>query len=138
MNLDPGLAYYFVQYPKHQVWGEAGYDLQFDIRRNSTIEAALAQGMRLGKTKTRHSARLFAGYRNNLNENVTFSTGVEYLQGLPDTQFWRFNWDLGLTAAIATRFSLATTFSLRYDNQPLASIKNTDTLTAVNLVYTLL
>jgi putative salt-induced outer membrane protein len=138
MNLDPGLAYYFVQDPKHQLWGEAGYDLQFDIRRNSAIETALAQGMRLGKTKTRHSARLFAGYRNNLNENVTFNTGVEYLQGLPDTEFWRFNWDLGLTVAIATRFSLATTFSLRYDNQPLAGIKTTDQVTAVNLVYTLL
>ena len=139
LNWDPGLAYYFVQDPKHQLWGEAGYDLQFDIRRNSAIEAALAtDGMLLGKTKTRHSARLFAGYRNSLNENVTFNTGLEYLQGLADTQFWRINWDIGLTAAIATRFSLATTFSLRYDNQPLAGIKTTDTLTAVNLVYQLL
>jgi len=138
MNLDPGLAYYFVQDPKHQLWGEVGYDLQFDIRRNSAIEKALTEGMLLGKTKTRHSARLFAGYRNSLNENVTFNSGVEYLQGLPDTEFWRFNWDVGLSAAVATRFSLATTFSLRYDNQPLAGIKTTDTLTAVNLVYTLL
>ena len=138
LNWDPGLAYYFVQAPKNQLWGEAGYDLQFDIRRNAAIDTALLDGMRLGKTKTRHSARLFAGYRNSLNENVTFNTGVEYLQGLPDTQFWRFNWDVGLTAAVATRFSLATTFSLRYDNQPLAGIKTTDTLTAVNLVYQLL
>lgn len=138
MNLDPGLAYYFVQFPKHQLWAEAGYDLQFDIRRNSAIESALAEGMRLGKTKTRHSARLFGGYRNNLNDNVTFNTGLEYLQGLADSDFWRLNWDLGLTAAIATRFSLATTFSLRYDHHPLAGIKTTDTLTAVNLVYQLL
>lgn len=138
LNLDPGLAYYFVQNPKHQLWGEAGYDLQFDIRRDSAIATALAGGERLGKSKTRHSARLFAGYSNNLNEAVQFNTGVEYLQGLPDTQFWRFNWDVGLTAAIATKFSLATTFSLRYDNQPLLGIKSTDTLTAINLVYTLL
>ncbi len=139
LNWDPGLAYYFVQDPKHQLWGEAGYDLQFDIRRNSAIETALAtDGTLLGKTKTRHSTRLFAGYRNSLNENVTFNTGLEYLQGLPDTEFWRLNWDVGLTAAIATRFSLATTFSLRYDNQPLTGIKTTDTLTAVNLVYQLL
>jgi len=138
LNLDPGLAYYFIQNPKHQLWGEAGYDLQYDIRRDQAIEAALANGMRLGKAKTRHSARLFAGYRNSLNEAVTFNTGVEYLQGLPDTQFWRFNWDVGLTAALAAKFSLATTFSLRYDNQPLNGIKSTDTLTAINLVYQLL
>ncbi|MEO8905369.1 MAG: DUF481 domain-containing protein, partial [Polyangiaceae bacterium] len=137
--LDPGLAYYFIQDPKHQLWGEAGYDLQYDIRRNAAITAAfLATGDVLDKTKVRHSARLFAGYKNNLNENVQFNTGVEYLQGLPDTQYWRFNWDIGLSAAIATRFALATTFSLRYDNAPLAGIKSTDTLTALNLVYTLL
>lgn len=139
LNLDPGLAYYFIQDPKHQLWGEAGYDLQYDIRRNAAIAAAfVATGDLLDKTKVRHSARLFAGYKNNLNENVQFNTGVEYLQGLPDTQYWRFNWDVGLSAAIATRFSLATTFSLRYDNAPLAGIKSTDTLTALNLVYTLL
>jgi putative salt-induced outer membrane protein YdiY len=104
-----------------------------------TIAAALAStGEELDKTKVRHSARLFAGYKNNLNENVQFNTGLEYLQGLPDTEFWRLNWDVGLSAAIATHFSLATTFSLRYDNAPLSGIKSTDTLTALNLVYTLL
>ena len=139
LNLDPGLAYYFVQGPKHQLWGEAGYDMQFDVRRNDAIQSALNEdGTLLGKTKTRHSARLFAGYRNSLNENVKFNTGVEYLQAFPDTEFWRLNWDIGLTAAIATRFSLATTFSLRYDHQPLVGIKTTDTLTAINLVYQLL
>jgi putative salt-induced outer membrane protein YdiY len=138
LNLDPGLAYYFVQNPKHQLWGELGYDLQYDIRRDEAIVAALAAGTLLVKAKSRHSARLFAGYRNSLNEAVTFDTGVEYLQGLPDTEYWRFNWDIGLTAALAAKFSLATTFSLRYDNHPLTGIKSTDTLTALNLVYQLL
>ena len=138
LNLDPGLAYYFIQSPKHQLWGEAGYDLQYDIRRDQAIEDALAQGTILVKAKTRHSARLFAGYQNSLNEAVTFNTGLEYLQGLPESKFWRLNWDVGLTAAIAAKFSLATTFSLRYDNAPLPDVKSTDTITAVNLVYQLL
>lgn len=138
LNLDPGLAYYFVQEPKQQLWAEVGYDLQFDIRRKGVIAAAAAEGNALEKTDTRHSGRLFAGYKSALNEAVSFNTGVEYLQGLADTEFWRLNWDLGFTAAIATRFSLATTFSLRYDNHPLVGVEKTDTLTAVNLVYTLL
>jgi putative salt-induced outer membrane protein len=138
LNLDPGVAYYFLDESKQQLWGELGYDLQFDIRRDSTIEAAALGGQVLDKSDTRHSARLFAGYRNNLNEHVTFNTGVEYLQGLPDTEFWRLNWDLGLTAALAERFSLSTTFALRFDHHPLPGVKETDTLTAVNLVYTLL
>jgi hypothetical protein len=37
-----------------------------------------------------------------------------------------------------SRSSLAATFSLRYDNQPLTGIETTRTLTAVNLVYQLL
>ncbi len=138
LNLDPGLAYYFIQNPKHQLWGEAGYDLQYDIRRQEAIDDALTQGTILAKAKSRHSGRLFAGYQNSLNDSVTFNTGLEYLQGLTESRFWRVNWDLGLTAAIAARFSLATTFSLRYDNAPLPGVKSTDTLTAVNLVYTLL
>ena len=92
MNLDPGLAYYFVQYPKHQLWAEAGYDLQYDIRRDEAIAAALADGTRLGKAKTRHSGRLFAGYRNSLNEAVTFNTGVEYLQGRRNGQVSKPAW----------------------------------------------
>ena len=138
LNLDPGVAYYFIQNPKHQLWGEAGYDWQYDIRRDETIDAALAEGTLLSKDKSRHSGRLFAGYRNSLNEAVTFNTGVEYLQCLTDMDFWRFNWDIGLTAALAAKFSLATTFSLRYDHHPLPGVESTDTLTALNLVYQLL
>ncbi|MGC4093308.1 MAG: DUF481 domain-containing protein [Polyangiaceae bacterium] len=138
LNLDPGVAYYFIDDPKQQLWGEAGYDLQFDVRRNDAINAAAATGVVLDKADTRHSARLFAGYRNNVNEHVTFNTGLEYLQGLPDTEYWRLNWDVGLTAALGSRFSLATTFALRFDNHPLPNVKELDTLSSVNLVYQLL
>jgi putative salt-induced outer membrane protein len=138
LNLDPGVAYYFLDEPKHQLWGEAGYDFQFDVRRDAAIQAASLTAEPLEKTNTRHSARLFAGYRNTLNEHVTFNTGLEYLQGLADTDYWRLNWDVGLTAALASRFSLATTFGLRFDHHPLPNVKELDTLTAVNLVYTLL
>ena len=138
MNLDPGVAYYFVTGAKQQLWGELGYDFQYDVRTEEAIDTAIEEGDTLDKTNTRHSGRLFAGYRNHLNDNVSFDTGVEYLQGLPDTEFWRLNWDVGFTAAIATRFSLATTFSLKYDHEPLPGVRHTDTLTAVNLVYQLL
>ena len=66
------------------------------------------------------------------------STGFEYLQGLPDTDYLRLNWDLGINSALYNALSVATTFSLRYDHHPLPSIKKTDTVTAVSLVYQLL
>lgn len=138
MNVDPGIAYYFIDEKTHQLWTEVGYDLQYDVRRDENIEAAALTGETVDKTEVQHSGRLFAGYSNSLNEHVKFNTGLEYLQGLPETERWRLNWDVGLSSAIGGDFSLATTFSLKYDHHPLPGVKELDTVTAINLVYTLL
>ncbi|MFO0565410.1 MAG: DUF481 domain-containing protein [Polyangiaceae bacterium] len=138
LNLDPGVAYYFIDEKAQQLWTEIGYDLQYDVRRDENIDAAAAKGESVDKTKVQHSGRLFAGYTNSVNEHVKFNTGVEYLQGLPETERWRLNWDVGLSSAIGGDFSLATTFSLKYDHAPLPGVKELDTVTAINLVYTLM
>lgn len=135
LNFDPGLAYYFFDEDKHRLWAEAGYDLQYDIRENSALRASPTP---LGKTETRHSVRGFLGYENNINEVLRFTTGVEYIQSVQESKNWRLNWDSSLTSAISNKFSFATTFTLRYDNNPLTGVRNTDTVTALNLVYTLL
>lgn len=138
-NLDPGLAYYFVDAEKHRFWSELGYDMQYDYRREDAIEAAASStGVFLDRSEVRHGARAFLGYENSLAENVSFDTSVEYLQALEETENWRLAWDVGLTAAIDAGFSIATTFSLRYDNNPLPEIETTDMTSAVSLVYQLL
>lgn len=138
-NLDPGLAYYFVDQKTLQLWAEAGYDYQHDLRRQDTINAALLKdGTVLAKTDTRHSSRLFLGFSSALSDTASLSSGLEYLQGLSDSKFWRMNWDSALSASISSRFSLAATFTVRYDHAPLPGIQTTDTITAANLVYTLL
>ena len=138
LNVDPGVAYYFIDEKSQQLWVEGGYDLQYDVRRDENLTAAAAAGENLDKTETRHNARLFAGYDNNISEDVTFNTGLEYLQDVQDTDNARLNWDVGLSSSIGKGFSLATTFSLKYDNNPLPGVEKTDTITAVSLVYTLL
>jgi putative salt-induced outer membrane protein len=135
-NLDPGVAYYAIDTGAYALWGELGYDFQYDVRRHENLQEAADAGEIIDKTETRHSARVFLGYRHKLNDNVNFNTGVEYLLGVPDTEYWRLNWDLGLTVALAERFSLATTFTLKHDSKPLPSLKKTDTQTAASLVYT--
>jgi putative salt-induced outer membrane protein YdiY len=95
-------------------------------------------GQVLDKTKSVHSGRFFVGYDNQLNEAATFTLGLEYLQGLDDTSIHRFNGDARLTSKIGSGFSLATSFSLRYDNTPLPGKEKLDTITAVNLVYKIL
>jgi len=137
LNFDPGVAFYFFDEDKHRLWAELGYDYQYDIRENAALRAAPADAP-IDKTEGRHSARGFLGYENNINEILRFNTGVEYIQSVQDGKNWRLNWDTGITSAISNSFSFATTFSLRYDNNPLTGVRNTDTTTALNLVYTLL
>lgn len=133
LNVDPGLAYYFVDREKHQLWAELGYDLQYDVRRRDVVA-----GTGLERTATRHSARSFAGYENKVNASVSFTTGVEHLQSVQASRDWRLNVEAGLTSAIADRFAASTTFSLRYDAAPLPGVERLDTLTSFSLVYTLL
>lgn len=138
MNFDPGVAYYFIDEDKHRFWSEVGYDLQYDYRRADALEAAEAAGTPLERSSTRHGGRALLAYENGLAESVSFDTSLEYLQALKETENWRLGWDVGLTASIKSGFSLATTFSLRYDNNPLPGIETTDMTTAVSLVYQLL
>lgn len=134
LNLDPGIAYYFVDTKPTRLWGELGYDLQHDVRRDEAIAAYPD----LSKSETRHSARVFGGYQQSLGESVAFNTGLEYLQAIKDTENWRLNWDASLTSKIGNNFSLASTFSLKYDHNPLPGVRRTDTMTAISLVYQLL
>jgi putative salt-induced outer membrane protein YdiY len=138
LNIDPGLAHYFVDEEKHALWLEGGYDLQYDIRRDENIAEAAAGGETVDKTEVRHSARGFVGYDNQVNERVHFATGLEYIQSVQDSKTWRLNWDGSITSNIAGRFSTSVVVQVKYDHDPLPGIKTTDVMTSFNLVYTLL
>lgn len=138
LNLDPGFAFYAVDAKTTQLWSEIGYDYQHDIRNDAALDAARVTNPTLSKTEDRHSGRLFVGYNDSFNKNVSLSTGIEFLQAFVHTQNRRINWDISLSSAIAGRLSVANTFSLRYDHNPLPGIKTTDAIESVSLVYTLM
>jgi putative salt-induced outer membrane protein len=138
MNFDPGLEYYFIDEEKQQLQTELGYDLQYDVRTDDELATAALAGTPLDKHDTRHSARAFVGYTNNVNKAVTIATGLEYLQGLDNSTNYRLNWDGAVSSSVGKGFSIATTVSVRYDHNPLPDIEKTDVITAVSLVYQLL
>jgi putative salt-induced outer membrane protein len=138
INLDPGFGYYFIDEDKQQLWLEAGYDFQHDIRRDDAIADAYADGYFLGKTNDRHSVRGFVGYTSELSDSVKVSTGLEYLQGLDPATNYRLNWDGAVTSAVGKGFSIATAVSVRYDHNPIPGVENTDIVTSISLVYHLL
>jgi hypothetical protein len=139
LNIDPGVAFHALTDPKHRLWFEAGYDFQFDLRRRearfadhdadpTTPEVQVAD-----RSQVNHAARLFVGYANMLSERVTFDTGLEYLQSVLVGKRLRLNWVNALSVQLAGRLGLATTFTLRYENQPLPGIQRLDTITAILL-----
>jgi putative salt-induced outer membrane protein len=138
INLDPGLGYYFIDEDKQQLWLEAGYDFQHDIRRDDAIAESAADSFYLAKTNDRHSLRAFAGYSSELSDSVKVATGLEYLQGLNPATNYRFNWDGSVTSAVGKGFSIATAVSVRYDHNPIPGVEKTDIVTSISLVYHLL
>jgi putative salt-induced outer membrane protein YdiY len=138
VSLDPGFSYYFIDQAQQQLWVEAGYDLQHDVRSADAIADADADGFFLGKTNDRHSARGFVGYASKLSDSVSVASGLEYLQGLDHATNYRFNWDGALNSALGKAFSIATAVSVRYDHNPIPNVEKTDIITSISLVYHLL
>ena len=142
LNFDPGIAYYFINEKTHRLQGEAGYDLQHDIRRDASRTVAPAADApagtlptRLDKTNTLHNARLFLGYENKLRKEVALVSSVEYLQNFADMGTYRFIFDIGLKSNVADSLALAVTYTARYENKPLPTVESLDSIMSLNLVY---
>lgn len=145
LNVDPGVAYYFINTKTHRLQGEIGYDFQHDIRANSALDQEPPEGSPPGtpppppldKTQTLHNSRLFLGYENKLRKEVGFISSVEYLQNFADLDRYRIIFDIGLKSNVSDNLAVATTYTLRYENQPLPNVDKSDSIASVNLVYTL-
>ena len=144
LNVDPGLAYYFLNTKKQTLRAEAGYDLQHDVRREADRDLPVPAGSPAGtlpvlvdKTQTLHNARLFLGYENKLYEQVGFVTSLEYLQNVSDFDTYRLIFDVGLKTNVSDKLAIATTYTMRYENKPLPTVEKADSIASVNLVYTL-
>lgn len=143
LNVDPGVAYYFINTKTHRLQLEAGYDLQHDIRRDDSRAQPLPADAPAGtpplppidKTSTLHNARLFLGYENKLRKEVAFVASVEYLQNFAEFETYRLIADIGLKSNIADHLALATTYTARYENKPLPTVADLDSIASINLVY---
>ena len=92
LNVDPGVKLLLANHPDTKVWGELGYDFQFDdnYTDGNGIEQAGAGGPSLDpngvnyliqKNDTIHSGRAFAGFQHHFSKEVLLNLGLEYLQG---------------------------------------------------------
>lgn len=111
LNADPGVKYLFLNDDTVRLWGEVGYDFEYDDNFTSQhgFEQAGAGGVSLDATglpfviatsDTIHSSRLFAGFHYAFNKEVQLNLGLEFLQG--------FGGSGGGNPAIPPGFSAAT------------------------------
>lgn len=145
MQFDPGLGYYLLNDSDERIWVEGGYDLLYDIRSDDAIIARDAMNqpildgagnpVRLEKSRALHSGRLFIGYSAEFSDSVTFITDFEYMQAISSLALFRLNAAASVNAKIKNKWSIATTFTLNYENTPLPDKEPLDTTTSVNLVY---
>jgi hypothetical protein len=81
-----------LQSPRTKVWGEAGYDFQYDVNYTDSngYEQAGAGGAAtdsngatylIQQNDSIHSGRLFAGFQHAFNKEVQLNFGLEFLQG---------------------------------------------------------
>jgi putative salt-induced outer membrane protein YdiY len=147
INVDPGAKYLFVHTGASALWGELGYDFQYDYRLASarvekdsmgvTELDASGNPLLLDKTHVDHSARLFVGLKHAFNKEVSFTTGFEYLQSCVHSTRYRFNYDALFAANVGGGLSLGLGFTAHYDHDPLPTKKDLDTTTTINLIYSL-
>lgn len=143
-NIDPGAKFVFWKPENSTLWGELGYDFQHDIRTQTGRRKLDADGKHIpgeyyDKTLDDHSARAFVGFRHAFGKEVTFSTGLEYLQSLVTTELAsqnsRINFDATLAAKLYGGIAAGIGFTLRWDRAPLDGRKSLDTATTLSLIY---
>jgi putative salt-induced outer membrane protein YdiY len=93
LNVDPGVKYIFVDRDTTKLWGEIGYDFEFDDNYTDSqgfeqagaggkvLDATTSLPVVIVQTNTMHSARVYAGFRHAFSKDVTLGAGLEFLQG---------------------------------------------------------
>ena len=133
-----GYLRYFYKAEKHKFWGELGYDLTYDNYDPDPLVDPEDPAIILPGDDVVHSVRVFLGYSNELNEQVTFNTGAAGLINVEDTDDFRLSWTNALRSSIGAGFQVELKFNLDLDTQPVPGAKKVDTTTIVSLLYTLL
>lgn len=136
MQFQLGYARNFYAAEKHRFWGEVGYDVTLDnFFPNPLVDPMTMQV--LAGSGVYHSARAFVGYDNHFSERWSVLSGLEGLFNVQTAADVRLNWISELGLNIVDGFAVKLQHTLRFDNQPVTGTGKLDTITVVNLTYTL-
>lgn len=105
------------------------YEAGYDFTREQRVDVADA---------SIHSARFFLRYQHKFSEAAVFAQDVESLFNLRQGEDIRLNTLTSVTVKLTDKVAFQTGFGVRFDNQPVAGFKKTDTTTQAGLVLSFL
>lgn len=126
----------FFKAENHRFWGEIGYDMTYDNFHPDPLVDDM--GNILAGDQIVHSGRGFLGYNNELTRAATFRTGLEVLVNVETPGDVRINWENALRSQIVDQLQLEVKLTMLADTQPVPGAESVDTITSLNLVYSLL
>ena len=90
---------------------------------------------RLGSSnETFGTYRGYGKYIRTLSATANASQDFEYLGNMQDSTGYRMNAETALVASISTHFTLKTSYTWKYSNNPGAGFKKADTMTAMSII----
>lgn len=137
LGFDPGISYSFIRNDNTKFWLEAGYDLQYDVLTEETLDLAAAEGAPRDKTEVDHNFRAFLGFDQQLDDRLALRTGAEFYKSMIN-KGTRFNFNAELRMQLVNALSLAIGTKTQYNSLPLPGVEELDVTTSASFVYTFL
>lgn len=119
----------------------AGYKIIMSMPHLLQVEAGLnytVEDLTDGTNNTFPGGRVFGLYEYHFNDKNKFTQSVEYLSDFKEAENYNINSETALISAISTFLSMKGSYVIRYDNEPPAGRKDTDTILGITLVMNLI
>lgn len=116
-----GIGYKVLAGPTHVLLGEAGVT----GTREETTD---------GRDRNFLGGRLFGKYEYRFTERNRFSQSLEVLFDFDELDNWNLNSETALVSSLNGFLSLKASYVVKYDNEPVPGLKETDTVLAIALV----
>ena len=123
--LGAGIGYKIITSMPHLLQVEAGLNYTIEDRTDGT-------------NNTYPGGRVFGQYEYHFNDKNKFTQSVEYLPDFKDAENYNINSETALISAISTFLSMKGSYVIRYDHEPAAGTKETDTILGITLVMNLI
>ncbi|MGA1875754.1 MAG: YdiY family protein [bacterium] len=126
-SFGPAVGYKFLIGPKHYLKSEAKIDYvtekSYDPNDGIDTDADYFRGSVAGQ------------YEFRFSKKNRFSQSLEYLYDFDDSDNYNLNSVTAFINALSDFLSLQTSYEVKYDHQPVAGLKETDTVLSFALVF---